>query len=104
VIVAANQLYGYNNPRRYHEASIYDGSYVKLREMSFGYKIPDRISQKLKIQSAKFSIVGRNLAILFKNTPHIDPEVDRFGGNSQGFAYGELPNSRSLGFNLNLGF
>ena len=72
--------------------------------MSFGYKIPERLSQKLKIQSAKFSIVGRNLAILFKNTPHIDPEVDRFGGNSQGFAYGELPNSRSLGFNLNLGF
>ncbi|MCP9754409.1 SusC/RagA family TonB-linked outer membrane protein [Lacihabitans sp. CCS-44] len=104
VVVAANQLYGYNNPRRYHEASIYDGTYVKLREMSFGYKIPDRIAQKLKIQSAKFSVVGRNLAILFKNTPHIDPEVDRFGGNSQGFAYGELPNSRSLGFNLNLGF
>ncbi|MCP9768853.1 SusC/RagA family TonB-linked outer membrane protein [Lacihabitans sp. LS3-19] len=104
VIVATNQLIGYNNPRRYHEAAIFDGSFVKLREMSFGYKIPERLTQKLKIQSAKFSIVGRNLAILFKNTPHIDPEVDRFGGNSQGFSYGELPNSRSLGFNLNLGF
>lgn len=104
IIVAANQLYGYNNPRRYHEAVIYDGSYVKLREMSFGYSVPEAILKRSFIRSAKVSVVGRNLAILFKNTPHIDPEVDRFGGNRQGFAYGELPNSRSVGFNVSLGF
>lgn len=56
------------------------------------------------IRTVKFSVVGRNLAILFSNHTHIDPEVDRFGGNRQGFAYGELPNSRSLGFNLTFGF
>lgn len=104
IIVAANQLYGYNNPRRYHEAVIYDGSYVKLREMTFGYSVPEAILKRTFIRTAKVSVVGRNLAILFKNTPHIDPEVDRFSGNRQGFAYGELPNSRSLGFNVTLGF
>ncbi|WP_259016550.1 SusC/RagA family TonB-linked outer membrane protein [Emticicia fluvialis] len=104
VIVAANQLYGYNNPRRYHEAAIFDGSYIKLREVSIGIRLPESILKKARIQNAKLSLVGRNLAILFKNSPHIDPEVDRFGGNSQGFAYGELPSSRSLGFNLSLGF
>lgn len=104
IIVSANQLYGYNNPRRYHEAVIYDGSYVKLREMTLGYSLPESILKRTFIRTAKFSVVGRNLAILFSNTTHIDPEVDRFGGNRQGFAYGELPNSRSLGFNLTLGF
>jgi TonB-linked SusC/RagA family outer membrane protein len=104
VIVAANQFYGYNNPRRYHEAAIFDASFVKLREVSFGYNIPKSVLLKLGIQSAKISMVGRNLAILFKNTPHIDPEADRFGSNQQGFAYGELPNSRSVGVNLSLGF
>ena len=104
IIVAANQLYGYNNPRRYHEAVIYDGSYVKLREMTLGYSLPESVLKRTFIRTAKFSVVGRNLAILFSNTTHIDPEVDRFGGNRQGFAYGELPNSRSLGFNLTLGF
>lgn len=104
VIVAANQLYGYNNPRRYHEAAIFDGSYIKLREVSLGIRLPEALLKKARIQNAKLSLVGRNLAILFKNSPHIDPEVDRFGGNSQGFAYGELPSSRSLGFNLSLGF
>ncbi len=104
VIVAGNQFYGYNNPRRYHEAAIFDGTYVKLREVSIGYKFKPELLSKMKIQNAKLSLVGRNVLLLFANNPHIDPEVDRFGGNAQGFAYGEMPNSRSLGFNLSLGF
>ncbi|MFN4147105.1 MAG: SusC/RagA family TonB-linked outer membrane protein [Runella sp.] len=104
IIVPATQFYGYNNPRRFHEAAIFDGSYIKFREMSLGYSIPEVFLKKLMIRTAKVSVVGRNLAIIFSNHPHIDPEVDRFGGNRQGFAYGELPNSRSVGFNLTLGF
>jgi TonB-linked SusC/RagA family outer membrane protein len=104
VIVAGNQFYGYNNPRRYHEAAIFDGTYVKLREVSLGYKFSPEFLAKVKIQNAKLSLVGRNVLMLFSNHPHIDPEVDAYGGNSQGFNYGQLPNSRSLGFNLSLGF
>lgn len=103
-IVPANALYGYNNPRRYHEAAIFDASYVKLREVTLGYQIPAALLSRVKIRSAKISLVGRNVLMLFKNTPHIDPEADRYGANSQGFAYGELPSSRSLGANLNLSF
>ncbi|AWV99242.1 SusC/RagA family TonB-linked outer membrane protein [Arcticibacterium luteifluviistationis] len=104
VMVAGNTLYGYNNPRRYHEAVVFDGTYVKLREMSLGYTFPSTFLEKMKIQNAKLSLVGRNVLMLFSNNPHIDPEVDSYGGNSQGFTYGQLPNSRSLGFNLSLGF
>ncbi|QKZ12291.1 SusC/RagA family TonB-linked outer membrane protein [Spirosoma sp. KUDC1026] len=103
-IVPANALYGYNNPRRYHEAAIFDASYVKLREVTLGYQIPAVLLNKIKIRSAKISLVGRNVLMLFKNTPHIDPEADRYGSNSQGFAYGELPSSRSMGVNLNFSF
>ncbi len=104
VIVPAKNLIGYNNPRSYHEASIYDGSYVKLREATIGYQIPTAFLNRIKLRSAKISLVGRNLLMLFKNTTHVDPEVDRFGGNQQGFAYGELPSSRSIGANLSLSF
>ncbi len=104
IVVAANTFYGYNNPRRFHEAAIFDASYVKLREVSIGYQIPTAWLNRLFIQNAKISIVGRNLAILFKNHPHLDPEFDRFGGNQQGFGYGELPTTRSMGFNVSLGF
>jgi TonB-linked SusC/RagA family outer membrane protein len=104
VIADANQFYGYNNPRRYHEAAIYDASFVKLREVTIGYTFPQAWFKNAFIRSAKVSAVGRNLAILFRNTPHIDPEVDANGGNRMGFAYGDLPSTRSIGFNVNLTF
>ncbi|TDB65964.1 SusC/RagA family TonB-linked outer membrane protein [Arundinibacter roseus] len=104
IIVTANQMYAFNNPRNYHEAAIFDASYVKLREVSLGYNIPASVLKRLHIQSAKLSLVGRNVWMLFKNTPHVDPEFDAKGGNAQGFGYGELPSSRSLGMNLSLSF
>ena len=104
VIANASQFYGFNNPRRFHEAAIFDASYVKLREVTIGYQFPAALLKRMFIQTAKISMVGRNVAMLFKNTPHIDPEFDRFGGNQQGFGYGELPSSRSMGFNVMLGF
>lgn len=104
IIVTANQLYGYSNPRNYHESAIFDASYVKLREVSLGYTFAPSLLKKVKIQSAKISLVGRNVWMIFKNTPHIDPEIDAKGGNEQGFGYGELPSSRSIGANLSLSF
>lgn len=104
IIVTANQLYGYANPRNYHESAIFDASYVKLRELSLGYSFSPALLKKVKIQSAKISLVGRNVWMIFKNTPHIDPEIDAKGGNQQGFGYGELPSSRSIGANLSLSF
>ena len=104
VIVTATQLYGYNNPRNYHEAGIFDASYVKLRELSFGYTLPSFIAKKFKAQSAKVSLVGRNVWMIFKNTQHVDPEFDSKGGNAQGFGYGELPSSKSMGLNLSVSF
>lgn len=104
VIVPARQLYAYNNARTYHEASIFDMSYVRLREVSLGYQIPTALLKGLFIRSARISAVGRNLALLLTNVPHVDPEFDRLGGNSYGFGYGELPTTRSMGFNVNLTF
>ncbi|PSL26161.1 SusC/RagA family TonB-linked outer membrane protein [Dyadobacter jiangsuensis] len=104
IIVTANQLYGYSNPRNYHESAIFDASYVKLRELTLGYTFSPSLLKKVKIQSAKISLVGRNVWMIFKNTPHIDPEIDAKGGNAQGFGYGELPSSRSIGANLSLSF
>ncbi|KAA6434034.1 SusC/RagA family TonB-linked outer membrane protein [Dyadobacter flavalbus] len=104
IIVTANQLYGYSNPRNYHESAIFDASFVKLREVSLGYNFSPSFLKRIKIQNAKLSLVGRNVWMIFKNTPHIDPEIDGKGGNQQGFGYGELPSSRSVGMNLSLSF
>ena len=104
VVVDATTFWNAQNPRTYHESGIFDGSYVKLRELSLGYVFPKGFLGNKFIQNMKLSLVGRNVAILYKNHPHIDPEVDRNGGNGQGFAYGEMPSTRNLGFNLHVTF
>ncbi|WP_158857496.1 SusC/RagA family TonB-linked outer membrane protein [Lunatibacter salilacus] len=104
VIIPAATFWNATNPRNYHEAGIFDGSFVKLREVTFGYSFPQSLLSKTFIQSVRLSLVGRNLAILHRNHPHMDPEVDMKGGNAQGFSYGEQPSTRNVGFNVNLTF
>jgi hypothetical protein len=48
--------------------------------------------------------VGRNLSILWKNTDNIDPESTYSSGNGQGLDYFGMPQSRSYGFSLKVGF
>ena len=105
VIVGAQAFMGNHHPNNINEVGIFGAGYVKLREVTLGYSLPQALLERTKfIQSVKVSVVGRNLAILHKNTPHIDPEGDRYGGNLQGFVYGQLPSTRNVGFNVNIGF
>lgn len=93
----------YNNS--VEESSIFDASYVKLRSVSIGYSIPDKLLENTFIDGVKLSLVGRNLAVLYRETPHIDPETGFSSANGeQGQEFGQLPSARSLGFNVNLQF
>lgn len=87
------------------ENSVYDASFVKLREFSLGYTLPNSLLAKTPFTSASFSLVGRNLALLYSKVPNIDPEsAYTSAGNSQGLEYFGMPTTRSFGFNLNLNF
>lgn len=85
-------------------ASIFDGSYVKLREVSLGYTLPKSIIGGTPLQRVSISVVGRNLAILQRNITHIDPEVSYGVGNIQGIDWGMLPRERTFGFKLTADF
>lgn len=87
-----------------NEANIFDGSFIKLREVRFGYTFPKRLFGKLPIQKLTLSFVGRNLAVLLRNTDIFDPETTLGSGNIQGIESAQLPSARSLGFNLNVSF
>jgi len=55
-------------------------------------------------KSAKISLVGRNLGFL-KNDSDIDPEaIHGVGATNDGYEAFSLPNTRSIGLNLKLGF
>ncbi len=101
-ILPAQQYY--KSFRTINEANVFDASFVKLREIKLGYNLPKAWISSLKLVSATISAVGRNLWIIHKNTPHIDPETAFNTGNAQGLESLSLPTVRSYGFNLTLKF
>lgn len=101
-IPVANLRLYYDNTKNYTDHFLYDGSFVKLRQVVFSYQIP---VAKLKIvQSASLSFVARNLLILYKKTDNFDPESSYTNGNAQGFEAFGMPRTRSFGANLMVKF
>ncbi|PWJ59491.1 TonB-linked SusC/RagA family outer membrane protein [Dyadobacter jejuensis] len=84
-----------------NENTIFDASYVKLREVKLTYSLSGVVFKKLPFRDITFSVVGRNLALLYSNLPHIDPETSYYNdGNLQGIENGQIPTTRSVGFNI----
>ncbi len=86
------------------EDNVYDASYVKLREVALSYRLPQRIVRKWHLQEATLTLTGRNLWIIHKNAPNIDPEAALSTGNAQGVEAYALPTTRSFGLNLSVKF
>jgi TonB-linked SusC/RagA family outer membrane protein len=91
------------------ELSVYDGSYIKLREAHFTYNLPGTLfGSGSLVKGASVSLVGNNLAILWRHSSNIsglDPEMTKGSGNSGvGLETTGYPPSRSLGLKLNLKF
>ncbi|MBK9337457.1 MAG: TonB-dependent receptor [Lewinellaceae bacterium] len=85
-------------------ADVYDGSFIKLRELSIGYTFPKQWLQRVRLQDLHLALVGRNLAILHKNIPHLDPDNAISTSNIQGSEGGQVPAVRSVGVNLSFRF
>ncbi len=83
------------------ENSIYDLTFVKLRELSLGYKIPvDKLGIGKYVTTAIFSVVSRNPWLIYTKNKGFDPsEISNVYGED-----GQLPGTRSVGVNLKLGF
>ncbi len=93
------------DPINDQERVTYDTSYIKLREAVLGYTIPKKSMGKLPFQSARVSVVGRNLWTIKKNTPDgLDPEAGTTSGNGQGIEYGTFLPTRTVGLNVKLSF
>jgi hypothetical protein len=89
---------GYNSGDR---TSVVDASYVKLRELRLGWAIPQSLLRGLSSYRMNVALVGRNLW-MHANAPNIDPETAFSAGNQQGLEMGQLPSTRSLGFQLSV--
>ena len=87
------------------EYSIFENSWVAVREVSIGYNLPSSLTNKIRFNSLRLSLVGRNLGYLYTTTKGgINPE-GIYTNRAAGFSdYGGWPYVRSLGFNLNATF
>ena len=99
----AGAYYWGNAVRQPASMTIYDGSYVKLREVALTYRLPNGILGNT-FQNIGLSLVGTNLWIIHKNMPYADPESGLGAGNGQGYLSGAYPTIKSVGFKLDLGF
>lgn len=105
VIVSAQSYYSNAFSQNVAESSVYDASFVKWRELSVGYTLPGHLFNDMGIQSIDLGVNIRNLAILHKKAPHIDPETAfGVGIGQQGLEYAQTPSTRTIGVSLNVKF
>ncbi|WP_235893397.1 TonB-dependent receptor domain-containing protein [Litoribacter populi] len=106
-VTASN--YFFNN---YHsgpdEANVFDGSTVRLRELSFGYDLPEALLGRTPFKRASVALSGTNLwfrALNFPPNMNFDTDVLGLGvGNGLGFDFVTGPSSRRIGGTLTLTF
>ncbi len=86
------------------EDNVHDASFVKLREVSLTYSLPDNFLDSTFLSSASLTLSGRNLLVI-TDYPGIDPETN-LSGDSNGFGldYFNQPNTRSYSVALKLTF
>ncbi len=61
---------------------IEDGSFIKLREVSATYRVPERLTRRVSASNVAFTVAGRELATLWTPYRGIDPEVNEAAGNN----------------------
>lgn len=86
------------------EMNVYDGSWIRLRELTLSYSLPTTMLESTFIAGVDFSLTGRNLW-LSTDYPGIDPETNLTGSsNGYGLDYFNMPNTKSYNATVKLRF
>ncbi len=84
---------------------VLDASNVRLRELTFGFNLPNQWLTKTSLTRANVSLVGRNLFFFYNAANDIDPESGYSAGSfGNAFEMNAMPSTRSYGVNLSLTF
>ncbi|MDE6467455.1 MAG: TonB-dependent receptor, partial [Muribaculaceae bacterium] len=79
---------------------VYDGSYLRLKNIQLGYTLPERLTKKVFVSKFRVYVAAENL-LTWTKYHGFDPEISS-GGTSLGVDYGVYPQARvwTVGFNL----
>lgn len=95
--------------REGHSGWVEDGSYLRLKTLTFGYSLPQKWLSKMKISNMRIYFSTNNLWTL-TNYSGFDPEVSTITGESiganlsPGIDAGAYPQSKTFVFGLNMTF
>ena len=93
---------GNNTNWQMSDLYIYDGSYLRLKNISLGYTLPQNITQRVGIERLRFYVMAENL-ITWTKYHGFDPEISS-SGTSLGIDRGIYPQARTWYVGLNLSF
>lgn len=86
-----------------------DGSYIRLKNLQFGYTIPEKILKITGLSKARVYVSGTNLYTL-TGYPGLDPEMTvsdnskNEGDRSDGIDWGTYPSAMTLMFGIDITF
>ena len=85
--------------------SVFDNSYVKLRELTIGYQFPEKLISKLGMTRLSVSVFGRNLFYFYKALKNYDAESSvGTSWASQAIVGGSTTATRNFGVSLRASF
>lgn len=97
--------FGNTDNNRFSSRFVEDASYLRLKNVTLGYTLPQQVLSKLKLRNLRVYASGTNIWTL-TNYSGADPEVNSLDGSTtaQGLDLYTFPQVRTILVGLNLGF
>ncbi|MFW5657328.1 MAG: SusC/RagA family TonB-linked outer membrane protein [Bacteroidota bacterium] len=86
-----------------------DGSFIRLKNLQVGYRLPENLSSKMRMKSMRIFFIAHNL-MTFTKYPGLDPEMttsDNAAGEGDiaaGIDWGTYPLARSFNLGVQIAF
>nr|WP_167515650.1 TonB-dependent receptor [Pedobacter petrophilus] len=85
--------------------AVENGSYLRVRNITLGYRLSESLFKKISLQSARFYVTAQNPFLITKYSGY-NPEANIMGGDptTPGVDQGTYPTARTIIFGINFGF
>lgn len=85
------------------DAAIFDGSFFKIKQLQVGYRLPQSLLGKLKVENCRI-YTSLDDWFVFTRYPGMDPEASAGSTSALGVDKGAYPIAKKLVFGINLSF
>lgn len=96
---------GFNPAFNLPSYAVHDGSFLRIRNVTLSYTIPEQVSKKIFLQSARIYLSAQNL-FTFTDYPYYNPEPSAYGSSvyQPGSDQATYPANRTFLVGINIGF